>query len=88
MIHRFIDSLSTVLIYTTDDAVYNDGEVICMATENPRFTISVNQDLFRQIEDFRFENRFQTRSEATAELIRLGLQVWKRQKETQNKKEN
>ena len=59
-----------------------------MATENPRFTISVNQDLFRQIEDFRFENRFQTRSEATAELIRLGLQVWKRQKETQNKKED
>ena len=59
-----------------------------MATENPRFTISVNQDLFRQIEDFRFENRFQTRSEATAELIRLGLQVWKRQKEAQNKKEN
>ncbi len=35
--------------------------------------ISVNDELFQAIEDFRFERRFQTRSEATTELIRLGL---------------
>ena len=44
-----------------------------MATDKPRYTISVDDDLFQQIEDYRFENRFQTRSEATVELIKLGL---------------
>lgn len=44
-----------------------------MATSKPRYTVSVDDDLFRQIEDFRFEHRYQTRSEATVELIRLGL---------------
>ena len=42
-----------------------------MATDRPRYTVSVDNDLFQQIEDFRFEHRFQTRSEATVELIRL-----------------
>lgn len=49
-------------------------EVIDMATDKPRYTVSVDKELFQQIEDFRFEHRFQTRSEATVELIRLGLQ--------------
>ena len=49
-------------------------EVIDMATDEPRYTVSVDKELFQQIEDFRFEHRFQTRSEATVELIRLGLQ--------------
>jgi metal-responsive CopG/Arc/MetJ family transcriptional regulator len=48
-----------------------------MATEKPRFTISVDEALFEQIEDFRFSNRYQTRAEATAELIRLGLKYLK-----------
>jgi metal-responsive CopG/Arc/MetJ family transcriptional regulator len=39
--------------------------------------ISVDNKLFEQIEDFRFKNRFQSRSEATAELIRLGLEAVK-----------
>jgi len=46
-----------------------------MATDKPRYTVSVDDELFRKIEDFRFEHRFQTRSEATAELIRLGLEA-------------
>ena len=44
-----------------------------MATEKPRYTVSVDKELFQKIEDFRFEHRFQTRSEATVALIRLGL---------------
>lgn len=44
-----------------------------MATDKPRYTVSVNKELFQQIEDFRFEHRFQTRSQATVELIKLGL---------------
>lgn len=49
-----------------------------MATNKARYTVSVDGELFRQIEDFRFERRFQTRSQATVELIRLGLEQLKR----------
>ncbi len=46
-----------------------------MATNRPRYTVSVDNELFEQIENFRFEHRFNTRSEATVELIRMGLKV-------------
>ena len=46
-----------------------------MATNKQRYTVSVDNELFQQIEDFRFTRRFQTRAEATVELIRLGLEV-------------
>ena len=44
-----------------------------MATNRARYTVSVDDEMFQRIEDFRFERRFQTRSEETVELIRLGL---------------
>ena len=50
-----------------------------MATENKRYTVSVDQKLFDKIEDFRFANRYQTRSEATVELIRRGLEQLKQE---------
>lgn len=53
-----------------------------MATEKFRYTVSVDSELFQRIEDFRFERRYQTRSEATAELIRLGLDALKQESET------
>ena len=53
-----------------------------MPTEKPRYTIIVDNDLLKQIDDFRFENRFPSRSAATLELIRLGIeQLHKEQKE-------
>ena len=52
-----------------------------MATNRPRYTVSVGEELFKRIEDFRFEKRFQTRSEATVELIRLGLEALKKEGE-------
>ena len=45
-----------------------------MATQKARYMISVDDEMFREIEDFRFEHRFQTRSAATTELIRIGLE--------------
>ena len=48
-----------------------------MATNRHRYMISVEDELFEAIEDFRFEQRYQTRSEATAELIRLGLEAFR-----------
>ncbi len=52
-----------------------------MATKKPRYMISVDTNMFNAIEDFRFERRYQTRSEATAELIRIGLEVIKKEEE-------
>lgn len=54
-----------------------------MATNRPRYMISVDDEMFKEIEDFRFENRFPTRSEATAELIRLGLEAIRKEAEKQ-----
>lgn len=59
-----------------------------MATTKPRFMVSVDEDMFKEIEDFRFEKRYPTRSEATTELIRLGLEVVKKQKKQTTTKTN
>jgi metal-responsive CopG/Arc/MetJ family transcriptional regulator len=50
-----------------------------MATERPRFMMSVPDELFNQIEDFRFENRFQNHSDAINELLRVALNYLKEQ---------
>ena len=50
-----------------------------MATTRARYMISVDDEMLKAIEDFRFEHRYQTRSAATTELIRLGLEVIKKQ---------
>ena len=44
-----------------------------MSTEKPRYSITLDEELFKEVEDFRFEHRYQTRNQATVELIRLGL---------------
>lgn len=57
-----------------------------MATNKPRYTVSVDDEMFKAIEDFRFENCFQTRSEATVELIRLGLEQLKKEQQEKEQK--
>lgn len=59
-----------------------------MATDRPRYTVSVDDELFKKIEDFRFKNRFATRSEATVELLKLGLQALMEQQQDQEKPED
>ncbi len=59
-----------------------------MATDKPRYTVSVDDELFKKIEDFRFEHRFQTRSEATVELIRLGLEALHKEQEEAKKNQH
>lgn len=46
-----------------------------MPTQKPRFTITLDEDMLKKIDDFRFENRFPNRTQATLELIRLGLEA-------------
>lgn len=50
-----------------------------MATNRPRYTVSVDDEMFKAIEDFRYSRRFPTRTEATTELIRLGLEALREQ---------
>lgn len=51
-----------------------------MATTKPRYTVSVDEELFQRIENFRYEHRFPTRAAATVELIRLGLESLEKEK--------
>lgn len=49
-----------------------------MPTLKPRCTVTVDDELFKEIEDFRFEHRFQNRSEAALYLLQLGLEAAKK----------
>lgn len=55
-----------------------------MPTEKPRFTIVVDAELLKKIDDFRFENRYPSRSAATVDLIRLGIERVERKKDAEN----
>ena len=50
-----------------------------MPTEKPRYTVIVDEELLKEIDDFRFENRYPSRSAATLELIRLGIEQLKKE---------
>ena len=57
-----------------------------MPTEKPRYTVIVDDDLLKQIDDFRFNNRYPSRTAATLDLIRYGLQYLGLSEEKQEKK--
>lgn len=44
-----------------------------MPTKKPRFTVIVDEEMLKKIDDFRFKNRYQSRSAATLALIRIGI---------------
>ena len=44
-----------------------------MPTDKPRYTITVDPDLQKQIEDFQFNNRFKSQTKAIISLMELGL---------------
>jgi metal-responsive CopG/Arc/MetJ family transcriptional regulator len=44
-----------------------------MPTEKPRLTIVVDDETLKKIDDFRFENRYPSRSAAIFDLIKLGI---------------
>lgn len=54
-----------------------------MPTDKPRYTVIVDEELLKEIDDFRFENRYPSRSAATLELIRLGIKQLKKEQEEQ-----
>lgn len=46
-----------------------------MSTEKPRFTITVDDELFALIEDFRYENRYPNRNVAINALLLAGAEA-------------
>ena len=54
-----------------------------MATQKPRYSITLDKDMFEEVENFRFEHRYQTRNQATIALIRLGLDAVREQQKQQ-----
>ena len=56
-----------------------------MPTEKPRYTVIVDEELLKQIDDFRFENRYASRSAATLELIRLGMESLEKEQTKKSK---
>ncbi len=57
-----------------------------MPTEKPRFTITVTEEVLKEIDDFRYENRYPTRTQAVNELFRLGIEQIKKQQKDAGKK--
>ncbi|MCI9556320.1 hypothetical protein AALA82_01850 [Oscillospiraceae bacterium 50-16] len=55
-----------------------------MATQKPRYSITLDKDMFEEVENFRFEHRYQTRNQATIALIRLGLDAVREQQKQQS----
>ena len=53
-----------------------------MPTKMPRFTIAIPQDVFNELEDYRFEKRYASRSKATVDILKLGLEALKKQQES------
>ena len=51
-----------------------------MPTENPKIIMVMKEDLIRRIDDFRFGNRINSRSEAIRLLIEGGLKASKAEK--------
>ncbi len=49
-----------------------------MPTEKPKIILVMEDDLLRRIDDFRFENRINSRSEAVRRLIEEGLKKTER----------
>jgi len=57
-----------------------------MPTEKPRYTLILDEKMLKEIDDFRFENRYRSRSAATHELIRIGITALKNQGKNPEKK--
>lgn len=48
---------------------------------NPRFTITVTEEMLKEIDDFRYGNRYPTRTQAVNELFSISLEAIKKRRE-------
>ena len=57
-----------------------------MPTEKPRYTITLDEEMLKKIDDYRFENRVANRTQATLELIRIGMNSLENRKQKSSKR--
>jgi len=57
-----------------------------MPTEKPKILITLEDNLLTKIDDYRFDNRINSRSEAIRQLIEAGLKVTESSKPKTKKK--
>ena len=76
-----------VFFTSGDTPMYNRTKVSIMPTDKPRFCITVDDELMKQIDDYRFANRYNSRSQATLDLIRMGLEMLRTQEKTKKTKD-
>jgi len=57
-----------------------------MPTEKPRYTITLDEEMLKKIDDYRFENRVANRTQATLELIRIGMDSLENRKKKSSKR--
>ena len=57
-----------------------------MPTNKQRYTITVDDETYEAIEDFRFSHRYNTKSDATTALLKLGLEYLAKQLEEEKEK--
>lgn len=46
-----------------------------MATEKPRFTITMDEELLSDVDNFKFEHRIKNQSKAIVELVKMGMEA-------------
>lgn len=46
-----------------------------MPTDKPRYTITLDDDLLKVVDDYRFNNRCASRTQATIDLMKIGIGV-------------
>ena len=59
-----------------------------MPTQKPRYTVIVDEEMLKKIDDYRFENRFPSRSAATIELIKLGMEQLEKEQAAKQKEDS
>ena len=59
-----------------------------MPTQKPRYTVIVDEEMLKKIDDYSFENRFPSRSAATIELIKLGMEQLEKEQAAKQKEES
>lgn len=63
------------LIFTYSEAsgIMGFRRLCVMPTVKPRFTITMDETLFQQIEEYRFKHRYKNQTQAVISLIEQGL---------------
>lgn len=44
-----------------------------MPTQKPRFSVAIDDDLLKSVDDYKFENRIKSQNQAINDLVRAGL---------------